>query len=133
MKKHMLDILACPIDKNYPLELIELHVKELEKDKIKENYHPLNSDENNNIVKKNKNSGGGNKVNEIKHNDEKVIVVIDGILYCKKCSRFYPIIDEIPIMLPDELREKEKDLQFLKKWKHTIPEEILTQSNPWHL
>ena len=133
MKKHMLDILACPIDKNYPLELIELNVKELEKNKIKENYHPLNSDENNNIVKKNKNSGEGNKVNEIKHNDEKVIVVIDGILYCKKCSRFYPIIDEIPIMLPDELREKEKDLQFLKKWKHTIPEEILTQSNPWHL
>lgn len=129
----MLDILACPIDKNYPLELIELNVKELEKDKIKENYHPLNSDENNNIVKKNKNSGGGNKVNEINQNDEKVIVVIDGILYCKKCSRFYPIIDEIPIMLPDELREKEKDLQFLKKWKHTIPEEILTQSNPWHL
>lgn len=133
MKKHMLDILACPIDKNYPLELIELNVKELEKDKIKVNYHPLNSDENNNIVKKNKNSGGGNKVNEINQNDEKVIVVIDGILYCKKCSRFYPIIDEIPIMLPDELREKEKDLQFLKKWKHTIPEEILTQSNPWHL
>ncbi|HEU4483386.1 MAG TPA: Trm112 family protein [Nitrososphaeraceae archaeon] len=133
MKKHMLDILACPIDKNYPLELIELNVKELEKDKIKENYHPLNSEENNNIVKKNKNSGGGNKVNEINQNDEKVIVVIDGILYCKKCSRFYPIIDEIPIMLPDELREKEKDLQFLKKWKHTIPEEILTQSNPWHL
>lgn len=129
----MLDILACPIDKNYPLELIELNVKELEKDKIKENYHPLNSEENNNIVKKNKNSGGGNKVNEINQNDEKVIVVIDGILYCKKCSRFYPIIDEIPIMLPDELREKEKDLQFLKKWKHTIPEEILTQSNPWHL
>lgn len=133
MKKHMLDILACPIDKNYPLELIELNVKELEKDKIKENYHPLNSEENNNIVKKNKNSGGGNKVNEINQNDEKVIVVIDGILYCKKCSRFYPIIDEIPIMLPDELREKEKDLQFLNKWKHTIPEEILTQSNPWHL
>lgn len=129
----MLDILACPIDKNYPLELIELNVKELEKDKIKENYHPLNSEENNNIVKKNRNSGVGNKVNGIKQNDEKVIVVIDGILYCKKCSRFYPIIDEIPIMLPDELREKEKDLQFLKKWKHTIPEEILTQSNPWHL
>jgi uncharacterized protein YbaR (Trm112 family) len=115
------------------LELIELNVKELEKDKMKENYHPLNSEENNNIVKKNRNSGGGNKVNAIKQNDEKVIVVIDGILYCKKCSRFYPIIDEIPIMLPDELREKEIDLQFLKKWKHTIPEEILTQSNPWHL
>jgi uncharacterized protein YbaR (Trm112 family) len=132
MKKNMLDILACPLDKNYPLELIELNVKELEKeDKVIENYHPLNNDENNPIVKKN-NNGGGNKSNEIKRK-EKVIIVIDGILYCKKCSRFYPIIDEIPIMLPDELREKEKDLQFLTKWKHSIPEEILTNSNPWHL
>ena len=43
----MLDILACPLDKNYPLELIELNVKELEKeDKVKEKYHPLNNDEN---------------------------------------------------------------------------------------
>jgi uncharacterized protein YbaR (Trm112 family) len=132
MKKNMLDILACPLDKNYPLELIELNVKELAKeDKVKENYHPLNNDENTQIVKKN-NNGVGNKANEIKQN-EKVIIVIDGILYCKKCSRFYPIIDEIPIMLPDELREKEKDLQFLTKWKHSIPEEILTNSNPWHL
>src|ERR687897_487817 len=132
MKKNMLDILACPLDKNYPLELIELNVKELEKeDKVKENYHPLNNDEDTPIVKKD-NNGGGNKANEIKRND-KVIIVIDGILYCKKCSRFYPIIDEIPIMLPDELREKEKDLQFLTKWKHSIPEEILTNSNPWHL
>lgn len=128
----MLDILACPLDKSYPLELIELNVKELEKeDKVKENYHSLNKDENTPIEKKN-NNGEGNKANEIKLN-EKVIIVIDGILYCKKCSRFYPIIDEIPIMLPDELREKEKDLQFLTKWKQSIPEKILTNSNPWHL
>jgi uncharacterized protein YbaR (Trm112 family) len=132
MKKYMLDILSCPIDKNYPLFLLELNVKELEKNKQKQNNRTLNSDdENNNIVKQNKNAEG-NKAHEINHN-EKVIVVIDGILYCKKCSRFYPIIDEIPIMLPDELREKEKDLHFLKKWKHSIPEEILTNSNPWHL
>jgi uncharacterized protein len=134
----MLDILACPIDKTYPLELIELNVKELEKeedDKVKENHHSLSRKENNAIVKKNNdNNGGENKTNdEIKQNDDVFIIVIDGILYCKKCSRFYPIIDEIPIMLPDELREKEKDLQFLTKWKHSIPEEILTNSNPWHL
>jgi uncharacterized protein len=130
----MLDILACPIDKNYPLELIELNVKELDKyDKIKENYHSLNPNEKNPIEKKtHDNNGGENEANKIKQN-EKVIIVIDGILYCKKCSRFYPIIDEIPIMLPDELREKEKDLQFLTKWKNIIPREILTNSNPWHL
>jgi uncharacterized protein YbaR (Trm112 family) len=132
MKKHMLDILACPIDKNYPLDLIELNVKDLEKEFLKENNHPINKEEEqNNIIKKNKRVIV-NQENEIKDN-EKVIVITDGILYCKKCSRFYPIIDEIPIMLPDELREKEKDLQFLKKWKNCIPEDILKNSNPWHL
>ena len=132
MKKHMLDILACPIDKNYPLDLIELNVKDLEKEFLKVNNHPINKEEEqNNIIKKN-NIDKVNQESEIKVN-EKVIVIIDGILYCKKCSRFYPIIDEIPIMLPDELREKEKDLQFLKKWKNCIPEDILKNSNPWHL
>ena len=130
----MLDILACPIDKNYPLELIELNVKELEKDhKIKEYFASFNPNENNSIVKIN--NDNNDKIKEAKEIEQnaKVIIVIDGILYCKKCSRFYPIIDEIPIMLPDELREKEKDLQFLTKWKDSIPGEILTNSNPWHL
>jgi uncharacterized protein YbaR (Trm112 family) len=132
MKKHMLDILACPIDKNYPLDLIELNVKDLEKEFLEENNHPINKEEEQNNIKKKNNRDIVNQENEIKDN-EKVIVIIDGILYCKKCSRFYPIIDEIPIMLPDELREKEKDLQFLKKWKNCIPEDILKNSNPWHL
>jgi uncharacterized protein len=132
MKKHMLDILACPIDKNYPLDLIELNVKDLEKEYLRENNHSIkNEDEQNNIQKKNK-KDKVKQEDEIEDN-EKVIVIIDGILYCKNCSRFYPIIDEIPIMLPDELREKEKDIQFLKKWKNYIPEEILKNSNPWHL
>jgi uncharacterized protein len=132
MKKHMLDILACPIDKNYPLDLIELNVKDLEKEYLRENNHSIkNEDEQNNIQKKNK-KDKVKQEDEIEDN-EKVIVIIDGILYCKNCSRFYPIIDEIPIMLPDELREKEKDIQFLKTWKNYIPEEILKNSNPWHL
>ena len=36
-------------------------------------------------------------------------------------------------MLPDELREKEKDLEFLKKWKNNIPQKILSNANPCHL
>ncbi|MGI0050359.1 MAG: Trm112 family protein [Nitrososphaeraceae archaeon] len=131
MKKYMLDILACPIDKYYPLELIELTIKNIEKDNLKDNEHSTNNEENNNSIKIQNNSGLNHK-NEI-HDNEQVTVVIDGILLCKKCSRFYPIIDEIPIMLPDELRDKQKDLQFLKKWENYIPELILKNSNPWHL
>jgi len=89
MNKTMMDILACPIDKNYPLELFEIN--------------------------------------------EKDDVISEGVLFCTKCSRFYPIIEEIPIMLPDELRDKKQEIEFLKKNKNTLPEKIITKANPWHL
>lgn len=131
MKKHMLDILACPMDKNYPLDLIELHVKEFEDDNLRESKFP-NDDKNtkkNNLTVNEENEIRG----DVNKDKDKVIVIIEGILYCKKCLRFYPIIDEIPIMLPDELREKENDLEFLNKWKNNIPQKILNNANPWHL
>jgi len=54
-------------------------------------------------------------------------------LFCSKCSRFYPIIDEIPIMLPDELRNKDNDIQFLQQWKDKLPSKIINNAEPWHL
>jgi uncharacterized protein len=125
----MLDILACPMDKNYPLDLIELQVKEFENDNLRESNF-LNDDKTskkNNLVINQENDIRGERTKD------KIIIIIEGILYCKKCSRFYPIIDEIPIMLPDELREKETDLEFLNKWKNNIPQKILNNANPWHL
>ena len=89
MNKTMMDILACPIDKNYPLELFEIN--------------------------------------------EKDNVISEGVLFCTRCSRFYPIIEEIPIMLPDELRDKKQEMEFLKNNKDLLPEKIITKANPWHL
>lgn len=89
MKKSMLDILACPIDKHYPLELFD-----------------INSEADN---------------------------VVEGILFCTKCNRYYPIKEEIPVMLPDELRKRQEDLDFLQKWQSRIPEKVIKQGNPWHL
>ncbi|NIM25285.1 MAG: Trm112 family protein [Nitrososphaeria archaeon] len=89
MKRSMMDILACPIDKTHPLELYE-----------------------------------------IKEKDE---VISEGALVCTKCSRFYPIIEEIPIMLPDELRDKKLEIDFLKKNKENLPEKIVKTGLPWHL
>ena len=125
----MLDILACPMDKNYPLDLIELHVKEFKNDNLRESNF-LNDDNNskkNNLVINQENNIRGEVT------EDKIIVIIEGLLYCKECLRFYPIIDEIPIMLTDELREKEKDLEFLNKRKNNIPQKILNNANPWHL
>ena len=89
MNKTMMEILACPIDKNHPLELFEINQKEN--------------------------------------------IVIEGAIFCSKCSRFYPIMEEIPIMLPDDLRDKKHEIEFLKKYKDKLPEKIITNANPWHL
>ena len=89
MKKSMLDILACPIDKHFPLEIYESSSK-----------------------------------------DE---LIVEGALFCTDCSRFFPIIEEIPIMLPDELRDKKQDMEFLKNNQEKLPEKIIKQGAPWHL
>jgi len=89
MKKSLLDILACPIDKHHPLEL-----------------------------------------HECKTRGE---VVSEGALYCTKCSRFYAVMEEIPIMLPDDLRDRQHEMEFLEKNRERLPEKIIKEANPWHL
>ena len=88
MKRKLMDILACPIDKFYPLQL-----------QVFEENVEINS----------------------------------GIITCPKCNRWYPIIDEIPHMLPDDLREQKEDLPFLERWRDKIPETILKDGKPFNL
>jgi len=88
MKRKLMDILACPIDKYYPLELYVF-----------------------------------------KEDDE----ISEGIIVCPKCLRWYPIRDEIPEMLPDELREEKEETEFLRKWRDKIPEKILHEGKPFNL
>jgi len=89
MNKKMIDILVCPIDKHFPLEIF---VSNTEGD-----------------------------------------LIVEGALFCDECSRFYPIIEEIPILLPDELRDKKQDIDFLKNNIETFPEKIIKHASPWHL
>ena len=89
MKRKLIEILTCPIDKHYPLGLLEFNT-----------------------------------------NSE---IIIDGVLLCAKCKRYYPIIDEIPVMLPDELRSKSEDLGFLNKWKEKLPKAVVEAGLPYNL
>jgi uncharacterized protein YbaR (Trm112 family) len=88
MKRKLMEILACPIDKHHPLDLLVFE----EKDEI-----------------------------------------VEGIIICPECHRWYPIRDEIPEMLPDELRKEAEDLPFLKKWKEHTPENIVKDGKPFNL
>jgi len=89
MQRRLLDILACPIDKHFPLEMLEF--------------------------------------------DASGETIVEGILICRECSRYYPISEEIPVMLPDNLRSRKEDLAFLEKWKMRIPDSVLKAGRPWNL
>ncbi|GAG53721.1 unnamed protein product [marine sediment metagenome] len=51
-----------------------------------------------------------------------------GLLFCDKCNRWYPIIDTIPQMLPDQFRDKKKEIEFLKINKNLLDEEFFNQN-----
>jgi uncharacterized protein YbaR (Trm112 family) len=42
--------------------------------------------------------------------------ILEGLLTCPGCQRYYPIVYGIPIMTPDEYREKTLEEPLLKKW-----------------
>lgn len=48
--------------------------------------------------------------------------IIEGLLTCPDCRRYYPIIYGIPIMTPDEYREKALEEPILKKWDLDLAE-----------
>ncbi|RZK75679.1 MAG: hypothetical protein EOO85_13275 [Pedobacter sp.] len=39
--------------------------------------------------------------------------VLEGILFCTACKRKYPIVHGVPIMTPDEYRQKALEKPFL--------------------
>jgi uncharacterized protein YbaR (Trm112 family) len=64
-----------------------------------------------------------NLINKIKVNIE----IQTGLLFCNECNRWYPIIDSIPRMLPDEYREKDEELQFLRNNEKFLDKEFLSK------
>ncbi len=125
MKYRLLDLLACPICKHFPLELIvierKVYERKLEQEKpFCELYCGY-------LVK---------YIKDIKEYpcDECIkYEVVTGVLYCTKCNRWYPIIDEIPRMLPDELRNKNEDLKFLRKYQDKLSSKIVYEGKPFNL
>lgn len=43
-------------------------------------------------------------------------VIIEGVLNCSCCERYFPIIYGIPIMTPDQYREKSLEISTMKRW-----------------
>ncbi len=127
MKYRLMDLLACPIDKDFPLQLTVFQ----EEDRSIEFKHD-------NVICE---LYCGLKAAYVKDSNLNAEVcnkclkkeILNGVLICSKCNRWYPIVDEIPQLLPDELRELEEDLSFLKKYGEKIPKNILEEGKPFNL
>ena len=139
MNKKLLDILVCPFDKVSSLELFQFKAK-LNHDNLTTISNNEGADSKNSLTneeKKDRKTQDANtstnspSVSEM--NIESSEIVEEGILLCRSCLRFYPITEEIPIILPDELRDKKKDMEFLRKWNGSIPNDLLKNLKPWTL
>jgi len=62
-------------------------------------------------------------INKIKIETE----IESGILFCNECHRWFPIIETIPQMLPDEYRNEKEDTRFLKINKNLLDEKFFKQ------
>lgn len=65
-----------------------------------------------------------------------LIEVDSGLLACPECGRWYPIgsaVETIPELLPDDLRERERDLAWLDKWREQTPSYVLERGKPFNL
>jgi len=139
MKYRFMDIAACPMCKHFPLELYVIETKEYpeREDQIKallEKYKPPLCE----LYCYKLQTPVGKPIKELKgdetpcHECLKIEVAI-GVIYCPNCNRWYPIIDEIPRMLPDNLRKREEDLNFLRKYADKLPDKIAREGKPWNL
>jgi uncharacterized protein YbaR (Trm112 family) len=61
----------------------------------------------------------------------------EALITCPKCGRWYPVIEGIPCMLPDDLRldgrQRKEENAFLERWKEHIPVDILKNGVPFGL
>ncbi len=123
-----LDVLACPYckDKGFPLKLFVIEEKKVQRKRpeISKPYCELYCGFKRKFLRELKEEPPCDECIERE--------IVTGVLVCPSCGRWFPIIDEIPHMLPDELRNKDEDIKFLKKYKDKLPEEVL-KGKPWGL
>ncbi len=65
-----------------------------------------------------------------------ILEVAEGLLRCPECGRWYPVgcsVESIPELMPDELREREKELEWLAKWRSLVPPVVLSDGKPFSL
>ncbi|MGC8568438.1 MAG: Trm112 family protein [Nitrososphaeria archaeon] len=106
MRYRLLDVLACPVCRSFPLELHvvkknEVELKERSKPKCEIYCGLLNR-----------------QVKDLESapcDDCMRISIVEGYLVCRGCRRWFPILDGIPELLPDGLRNRSEEEEKAKR------------------
>ena len=73
----------------------------------------------------------------VESEDEDIEEIDEALITCPKCGRWYPVIDGIACMLPDDLRmdgkQRIEETAFLERWKERITSEIKESGVPFGL
>jgi uncharacterized protein YbaR (Trm112 family) len=48
--------------------------------------------------------------------------ILEGLLTCSQCGRYFPVIYGIPILIPDEYRDESLEKPLLQKWGFELTE-----------
>lgn len=48
--------------------------------------------------------------------------IIEGFLICQECNHIFPIINGIPVLIPDEYRDQQLEENFYQKWQLFLKE-----------
>ncbi|MDW7977680.1 MAG: Trm112 family protein [Candidatus Caldarchaeum sp.] len=117
MKYRLMDILACPMCRSFPLKLSVFEHRDIHRpDKVRKcelycGFH----------------RGFVKDLAETECVRCYGFEVGSGLLECSSCGRWYPIVDDIPRMLPDDLRDRKLERKFVEKWQGRLPERVVAE------
>lgn len=73
----------------------------------------------------------------VRTENEDMEEIDEALITCPKCGRWYPVIDGIACMLPDNLRmtgkQRIEETKFLERWKEKLSSSIIEDGKPFGL
>ena len=60
------------------------------------------------------------------------VEVDEGLLVCQTCARWFPVDGCLPELLPDHLRDRDRDSQFLEQSAHVLPTDLVNALKDGH-
>ncbi|MDW8084409.1 MAG: Trm112 family protein [Candidatus Caldarchaeum sp.] len=115
MKYRLMDILACPMCRKFPLKLSVFERREISAPpNIRQcdifcGYH----------------DGFVKDLPKTECVRCYGLEITTGLVECSSCGRWYPVVEDIPRMLPDDLRDAKLDKSFVEQWQQVLPKHVV--------